>query len=403
MSSTTKRRRVLISHQGCVPIYRMGVFGRLAKVADIDYVVAHGKPPSGTGYLVLPPPYEFSAVPVANHEFFLGNKSVIWQSLIVKFCREYDAVILGDEAKYLSHLLIIICAKVLRRPVVLWGFGYNSEAAQEQSRGLWERFVSRLGAAIRGLRLKYVDGYLAYTQAGADALASQGIPMDRVVAVNNTVDIEYQRSLQERISSETDLQCRRMLGVPQSGSVLVYFGRFLPEKRIDLLIEYIDRCDKCGGNVWALIFGGGPEEKELRRIAQGVRKVIFRNHNDNDLTRALRIAAAVVVPEYVGLAVSHAFAHSVPFVTREGKHGPELTYLSHGENGLLLLSDKEAFFGGLDEFLSDPELQKRLRSGAMLTADRLSGERMAADIDGLMRRLLRMPCPKGSRLGHRLG
>lgn len=390
--NTADRPRILIAHQGCVPIYRQPFFDRLAKIEEFEYVIACGAPPRGSDYIVAQRPYDFPTLAVANKELSFGRRSVIWQPLVRHFWREFDAVILGDEAKYLSHLAIIIAAKIRRKPVVLWGFGYGSSLKTFRSRGLVRGLIPWLGHALRATRVRLADGYLAYTDAGVAALVASGFPLDRIALMQNTVDMEFQYRLRDEIAREPEAESRRALGLPREGPVLLYFGRFIPQKRIELLIDYVRHCKEAGRLVSAVIYGSGVEREKLILRAEGLETVIFRAAiDDRALTRALRVSSAVVVPGYIGLAITHGFAHGVPMITREGKHAPEITYLSPGENGLMLPKGTAAFFRGLDEYLADLALQKHLRAGAKATAERLSMDVSVSALTGLVQRLLDRP------------
>jgi glycosyltransferase involved in cell wall biosynthesis len=381
--------RVLISHQGCVPIYRRGLFDRLGSIPDIEYVVAYGDPPRETDYMVAPPPYTFPSLKIANRELGFAGKHVIWQPLVLRFWREFDAAILGDEVKYLSHTAIIITAKLLRKPIILWGFGYRPDYAEERAAGWLSRLATRLGKSWRGLLLRSADGYLAYTSAGAGHLRSAGMPGERIATVCNTVDVDFQRVLAAEAAAEPKDETRSVLGVPPEVPVLLYFGRFLPSKRVDLLIAYVRHANARGRRVHAVIIGGGTEESALRKQAADVPEVHFFPpcilREDRTLSRALRIAQAVVIPGFVGLAVTHSFAHGVPLITRAGEHPPEIDYLKHGQNGLILPQQQEAFFAGLDAFLDDPILRERLAQGAGNAAAALTIDTMAQAFDTLVR------------------
>ncbi len=385
----SRRPRILISHQGCVPIYRKPFFDRLAKLEDFEYVIACGEPPRGTDYILAQRPYDFPTLAIANKEILIGRKSIIWQTLVRRFWRDFDAAILGDEVKYLSHLAVIIAAKIRRRPVVLWGFGYRSTFNPFGTGRPEGRLIGWLGNALQAARVRLADGFLAYTDSGAAALADAGFPRDRIAVMHNTVDIEQQRRLREEIRCESEEESRRALGLPPNEPVLVYFGRFLPDKRIELLVDYIRYCKKAGRVVSAVIFGGGAEQEMLTQRAEGLETVYIRAPDQIALTRALRVSSAVVIPGFIGLAITHGFAHGVPIITREGRHAPEIEYLSPGENGLILPKDANLFFRGLDDYLADPALQRRLRSGAKATAERLSMDTSVSALNELLQRLLR--------------
>ena len=382
--------KVLISHQGCVPIYRRGLFDRLGRVPDIEYVVAYGDPPRGTGYLVAPPPYDFPCLKIVNRELGFAGKHVIWQALVLRIWRNFDAAILGEEVKYLSHAAIIMIAKLRGKPVILWGFGYRPDYPEDRKASWLSRLATRMGESWRKLLLRSVDGYLVYTSAGADHLRMSGMPSNRIATVWNTVDVDFERAVAAEAAEEPVGEARAILGVPPEEPILLYFGRFLPDKRVDLLIDYVQHANARGRRVHAVIIGGGAEEYTLKRRAAGIPQVHFFAWDDQrTLSRALRIAYAVVIPGFVGLAVTHCFAHDVPMITREGKHSPEIIYLKHGQNGLILPAEQDSFFAELDAFLDDPNLRERLARGAHDAASKLTIETMAQAFDGLVRQLLK--------------
>lgn len=401
-----RRPRVLITHQGCIPIYRKPLFERLARIEDIEYVVAYGDRPRGTSYIVAEPPFTFKTIRIRNYELPLLNSACIWQPIVGAFWHEFDAAILGDEIKYLSHLAIIASARLSRRPVMLWGFGYPSGQRPMPNLSLMTRIKRALKSAFRRTEFRLLDGYLAYTGSGADTLVATGMPRERIATVRNTVDVEKQVLLRAEAAGMSHEAIRTNLGVPADAQVLLYFGRFLPDKRVDMLIDYARRCAERGRNVHLIISGEGPEAERLRAQAQDLGNVVFRKLLDLDLAYALRIASAVVIAGFSGLAIAHAFAHGVPFLTRKGIiHPPEVDYIDDGVNGLMLDTEAEDFFAGLDRYLDDAELQARLRAGAEATAAGLSMDAMATNFDGLVRRLLqergRMPSAASGALGAR--
>jgi glycosyltransferase involved in cell wall biosynthesis len=95
-----------------------------------------------------------------------------------------------------------------------------------------------------------------------------------------------------------------------------------------------------------VIIGAGPELDSLNTLGQSIPGVRFTGAiYDRDLVaQYLRIATAMVIPGKVGLAVTHAFAHGVPVLTRHHHlHAPEVEYIESGQNGLVIPGDFEGF------------------------------------------------------------
>jgi len=138
-------------------------------------------------------------------------------------------------------------------------------------------------------------------------------------------------------------------------------------------------------NVDIIIFGTGAEESELQRSSQDLPNVVFHRHDDMKLSRALRVSAAVVIPGFLGLAVTHAFAHGIPMLTRASDwHSPEIDYLKDGTNGLILPAAPDLFFQALDDFVGNPELQQRLAKGAIETSALIDMDHMVRTFDSLV-------------------
>jgi hypothetical protein len=97
----------------------------------------------------------------------------------------------------------------------------------------------------------------------------------------------------------------------------------------------------------------------------------------------------VVVPGSVGLAVNHAFAHGRPIVTRASRlQSPELEYIEHGRNGLIVDGDLDRFADVVRTLARSPERLRDLAAGARATGERLGMDRMVAGFDGGVRAAL---------------
>ena len=385
-----RKPRILIAHQGCVPIYRKAFYERLAAISDIEYVILHGNPPHNSDLIPAPEPYDFPNIRVENINRSLFKKDLVYQPILRRVLKgEFDGFVLGDEVHFVSSMMIALVAILRRWPIVLWGFGYHPDYQAILSEGALGRLMTQAAGILKRGLYQAIDGYLVYTESAAKLLSDKGVPRNRIAVLRNTIDVEAQLWLKNMIAAEPLADSFRFFGFDGSFPILLYFGRFFASKRIDLLIDYVGRTERQGRKVGLLVFGAGVEKERLVKQAADLPHVRFFTHDDLALTRALRISSAVVIPGFLGLAVTHAFAHGVPMITRTGQpHSPEIDYLRHGENGLVLPENHEAFFAGLDSYLADKELQERLRVGAAASADQLKIENMVEAFDSLVRRIL---------------
>jgi glycosyltransferase involved in cell wall biosynthesis len=387
-SSLNGRINVFVSHQGCIPIYRKSFYRRLNELNSYRYTVVHGAAPQGSDLILAPLPYDFPNIKVKAREFRLLGRPWIWQPVVWRVVRgDFDAVVIGDEIKFISNLVVALAMLLRRRPVILWGFGYHQYSDVQES--LLKRITARFANFMKKRMYRFASGYLVYTEGGRSELQRLSMPPKRIGVLRNTIDIENEMRLSALVTGEPISDCCRELGVRTESVKLLYFGRLIPAKRIDLLINYARTCMIHNKNVDVIIFGHGSQKPELLRLANGLSNVVFHSHDDMKLARAFRISAAVVVPGYLGLAVTHGFAHGIPTLTRQGQyHSPEIEYLEDNVSGLLLPEDPKAFYAALDIFVDDHELQKRLSEGAKQAARRLSMTSMVQTFDQIVHECL---------------
>jgi glycosyltransferase involved in cell wall biosynthesis len=378
------RPKVLIAHQGCIPIYRTSFYRRLNELGTIDYIVVHGAAPRGSDLILGSPPYNFPNLPVVNRELRIAGRSCIWQPIVWRAIKgDFDAAVIGDEIKFVSSLVVALALLIRRRPFLLWGLGFHQYFQRQET--LLAQVTEAFAIGVKKVMYRIASGYLVYSEGGEKVLQSLSAPPKKIAVLRNTIDTEHEAALRAAVASEPlDCICRD-LGVCEDTTKLLYFGRLVAAKYVDLLIQYAQRCVGAGRKVSILIFGQGAEEARLRELSTGLSSVVFHQHSDLQLARALRVSAAVVIPGCVGLAVTHGFAHGVPILTRRGQlHGPEVEYLEDGGNGLLLPEESEAFFAALDAFVDDRDLQRRLSEGAKQTAHTIDMHHMVTTFHRLV-------------------
>jgi glycosyltransferase involved in cell wall biosynthesis len=381
-----RRPRVAILHQGFIPRYRVRFYELLSGRGAVEYVVFHGDPPSGSAHRAAEGPFEFPQVRVESRELQAAGRWLVYQPVVRRVARDFDAVVLGDEAKFLSSLALQGVFAARGRPVAIWGAGFE----KEESLGRLGSLVKGVGAGVKQARLKATAGYLVYTDRGREALLAAGVPADRVTVVRNTLDMGEQIALRDAARRKPPEEVRARLGLERDSVVLLYLGRVYREKRVDELVRLVREMRARDVAVEAVVIGDGPALADAEAAAAGTAGIHFPGRIDDQplIADYMRVGQALVIPGKVGLALNHAFAHGVPVLSQAGKlHAPEADYLRHGYNGLMAEGD---FGAALEHFVTSPAEQANLARGALATRDELSLERMVAAFDGGVRRMLRM-------------
>jgi glycosyltransferase involved in cell wall biosynthesis len=388
------RPRIAVLHQGFIPPYRKAFYELLDRRSDLEYVVFNGAPPRGSGHRAAAEPFDFPTVQVRNREVSVGGRTVIYQPLLRTLAkRSFSGAVVGAELRLASNVAAWTLMTLQRKPVILWGQGFE----KAEDRGGAGTRLAAAGARLKSAAARRADGYLAYTQTGARQLISAGVPPHRIAVVRNTIDVESEMRLQEGLRDVDLAELRASRGLGASSLILLYVGRLYAEKRLPELIAALRelRAEGLGPDqLEAVILGDGPELDRVRGDARGVPgvHVMGAEYDPRAVAAYMRVAAALVIPGKVGLAANHAFAHGLPVITRESRlHAPEIEYVRHGENGLVVPGDERAFRAALLEFARSPSLRERLTEGALRTRSELTLEGMVSAFDAGVHRALERP------------
>ncbi len=179
--------------------------------------------------------------------------------------------------------------------------------------------------------------------------------------------------------------------VPVPGPVrLVTVGRLIPLKRIDRLIELISRL----GGTGLVIIGDGPERPRLEGLTRSLGvadRVHFAGQKRQEETLAVMAACDLLVLNSTHEGFPHvileAMSLGLPVVATAVGGIPEI--LRDGENGRLIppLDDK-ALLDAILVLVASRSERDRLSSGAKLTLERFSLQRMVEMTESVLRRTI---------------
>jgi glycosyltransferase involved in cell wall biosynthesis len=356
--------------------------------------VFHGAPASNSGWIAAKGPFDFPNRWTENRELHLGGWLALYQPVIREILGgDYDVVVLGHEVKFLSNILLALLCKARGIPVLYWGLGYHIKgdfSFTSESKG----WVDWLATRVKNGLTRLADGYLAYTNGGAERLAAIGFPPQRTFVLQNTIDMSAQRRIYDSLKDADSQALRQAFGLQPNSVVLVYIGRLLEDKQVDVLIEAVARINRQPDSkaaVEAVIVGSGPMKDALELQAGGNPAVKFLGpiFDDALIARYIKVAAAVVIPGRAGLAINHALAQGRPVITRNHTvQGPELEYISNGQNGLIINGDLDTFVATLARFVASPDWQRQLSDGALRSREGFRLENMVQQFDDAVRAIL---------------
>jgi glycosyltransferase involved in cell wall biosynthesis len=180
-----------------------------------------------------------------------GGRSV-WQSICFaiacfKVFKFKPDLIECDQIPFLQIFTLWIVAKLRSIPMTVtwhevWGIQYWQEYAPR---------IARFAAICEKLTMRLPDRIIANSEFTASRLLSFGVATNRIVVIENKLDIDFLKK------ATTDL----------AGYQILFAGRLIAHKRVDILLKTVEILKHKHPNVCLGIIGDGPESKTLKQIA----------------------------------------------------------------------------------------------------------------------------------------
>lgn len=169
-----------------------------------------------------------------------------------------------------------------------------------------------------------------------------GVPDSRLVFIPHAVDNNRFANLtmgyQQKAAEE-----RRELGITDNTVVFIYAGKFYEVKNLSLLIGAFQKLN--GSQFRLLFYGSGVQEHQLKEMAAGDDRIIFRSfQNQSAMPWVYRVGDVYVLPsksETWGLGVNEAMACGLPAIVSSACGcAPELI-INH-QTGFVFQNQSEA-------------------------------------------------------------
>lgn len=205
--------------------------------------------------------------------------------------------------------------------------------------------------------MRRIDRIVAVSAEIREKLARKGVPREKLVVIENGVDIDTFASL----GSFDRREYRRSLGIPPDAPVVGTLGRLTPQKGQEFLLRSAGIVRKRRPDAEFVIAGDGPLEQELKSlarelgIADRVHFLGFRGDTAK-LLKAFDVFVLSSIDEGLPMAMLEAMASGTPVVVTAVGEVPRV--IVDGRNGWLVEPrNVEQLAERLTMLLSDPARQ----------------------------------------------
>ncbi len=191
------------------------------------------------------------------------------------------------------------------------------------------QIVGRFGMLIERLVLQRSDHLVAISDMTRTMIESQGVASEKISLAHNGVDLNSIKTTDASVDA----------------SDVIYFGRLVTHKNVDVLLKAAAILVRKKPNLRVYILGGGPELDNLKRIAStlGLENTVkfFGTMESHEEAMALLKASKVFVQPSTSegggsIALMEAYACGLPVIAITHPQGIDPALISHNVTGLWL-------------------------------------------------------------------
>jgi glycosyltransferase involved in cell wall biosynthesis len=290
-------------------------------------------------------------------------------SLIHSMKRDFD-IVLANQTLPLSLGKIVSLLK--RKPLVsIFHDVYGLEFSL-RDKGLVKGMI-RGSLEVLSLRLKY-DAVIAVSDSVKEKLIDWGVSENRIHVVYGGVDLSIFDRVEEKRSE---------------APVVLYVGRLVRLKRVDLLIKSFSKVIKDFPNASLWIVGDGPERASLERMAEQYNiPVKFMGWIDGkEKIRVMKKAWCLILPsekEGLGLVLLESMACKTPVVAVDSG-GPRAVVKDEVNGFLVPPGSEDLIYERICRILSDEKLRDRMgEAGRKIVEEKFTWERVAERVEKVL-------------------
>jgi glycosyltransferase involved in cell wall biosynthesis len=243
----------------------------------------------------------------------------------------------------------------------------------------WMTYLPRRRLVARAARTLEAGG----VRLGGTRIAVSGFTADRIAATGR-VDRPVV------VPNGVSLAAIGAIPVASDASDLVFVGRLIDDKRVDLILESVALLRREFPDLQCRIIGDGPERGRLERRTQqlGIRtQVRFAGTLDEaaamGLMKASRILVLPSAREGFGIVVLEAMAGGLAPVVAAGPETAAPGLITDGVDGLVFEPTADALAAAIAGLLRDPHRLARLRAQAAQNVLEWDWDRRALQLEAV--------------------
>ena len=321
------KKVLIVSHN--IALYRKSVFEMLMVEQDVDYYIAASCDQVSDIENVDSKFFESSKFIRLENIWF--KKILLWQKNLGSeiFSKKYDAIIFLGDPHFLGCWLYGALLKFSKIKVYFWTHGFIRDLN-------WKDKLKESAF----FKLPY--GFVLYGEQAKNRLVKKGFDSERLFPIYNSLDYKSQKYLREKIDVEQIRLTKSRLFGNYNLPTLMFVGRLTPQKKLNILIEIVNKLHLKGFKCNLLFIGDGKERTYLEGVVHelGLKDYVHfygKTYDEAELAELIMLSDVCVSPGEVGLTAMHVMSYGVPVITHDSyiHQMPEYEAVIDGVTGFL--------------------------------------------------------------------
>lgn len=325
-------KRVLLIHQGVILHYRVKVYNFLSIYLEkfgIKLIILSEGVQEGFESEVL----------YRNYKDKLGVGSIT--KLIVD--EDISKVITFCNLKELYLLPILTWCRFKSIPSIYWGHGRNLENSSFIKDRLYD-LCHVLANRVLLYSERQIPDLLPFLKY-------------KMYVANNTLNLTNLPAFDDPVFIKNTFKDKYNI---KEDKILLFCGRVQQRKKLDLLLDNIESIDESLGVV---VIGSGQEK--YSEIYSHSRVYFLGELYNAEVEAAFVSSDLFCIPGHIGLSLVEALYYSLPVLTLNVKHAPEVCYLKDGVNGYIC-ENTNVLISNINRIIHDPVLLDNMSKNARI-------------------------------------
>jgi glycosyltransferase involved in cell wall biosynthesis len=248
----------------------------------------------------------------------------------------------------------------------------------------WYEYLGRagfFGKLVEKAVSKFSQKNIAVSTWTKKRLEALEVSEEKITVVPNGIDLE-------RISKIEPEGSRTSSGLDRKVYDVIFAGRLIKEKNVDVLIKAIALSKANSPNIKCCVVGDGPEREVLVRLSDelGIRENVdfvgFQEHET--LIAKIKASKVLVLPssrEGFGMVVIEAFACGVPVITVREKYNAAQGLVENEINGLIVELEDREIAKSIERLIVEDSNYKKMSEAALQKAKKYDWDEIVTQLE----------------------